>query len=77
MVQALEFFLSEDAIVRDLLHFEQATVGLKANFPELIEVAQALADVEIPTVIDRRLGAQCSALLVVLLHARAVVVDVQ
>ena len=38
---------------------------------------QPLADVEVVGIIDRRLGPQSAALLVILLDSRTLVVDVQ
>jgi hypothetical protein len=43
VVQALQLFLAEDAVVSDLLHFQPAMIGLKANLVEFIEIAQATA----------------------------------
>ena len=56
---------------------EQPAVGLKADLPQRGEILEPLADADVPGIVDRGLGAQRAALLVVLLDARSFVVDVQ
>ena len=76
MIQVLQLLFAEDAVMRDLLNFQQAPVRLKPDTPKFVEVAQALADVEITPIVDRGLGPQRLAFFVVLLDARTFVIDV-
>ena len=73
----IESVFADGAIVRDGLDVEQTSVGLEADAAKRGQVAQVLADAEIAGVVDGGFGAQCPAFLVVLLDARALVVDVQ
>ena len=59
------------------LDVEQPSIGRKADLAQLRQIVQALADAEVVGIVDRRLGAQGPILLVILLDARALVVDVQ
>src|SRR3954469_3959185 len=77
MIELLQLLFGEDAVMGDLLNVEQAPVRLKPDTPEFVEVAQALADVEVTRIVDRGLGPQRLAFFVVLLDARTFVVDVQ
>ena len=49
----------------------------KPYLPQRGEILEPLADAEVPRIVDRGLGAQRTALFVVLLDARSFVVDVQ
>ena len=55
------------AIQADCLDVQQTSVGLKADRPQRGQVMQPFADVEVPGVVEGRLGAQGAAFLVVLL----------
>src|SRR5262249_58941150 len=59
------------------LDVRDTPVGLKANLPQSRQVTQPLADPEVARVVDRGLGPQGAALLVVLLDPGALVVDVE
>jgi hypothetical protein len=72
-----ESVFADGAVVRDGLDAEQTSVGLKADRAQRGQVAQVLADPEIARIVDRRLGAQSPAFLVVLLDTRSLVIDVQ
>ena len=76
-VEVVELSGSDGAVVADLLDAQQASVGGEADLPEIIEVLQPSADIEVVGVVDHRLGAQGATFLVVLLDARVLVVDVQ
>src|SRR5215471_18956988 len=76
-VEGAERLLSQDAVVGHAFDFQQTTVGLEADFPQSRQVVQPLAHTEIPGVVDRRLGAQGTSFLVILLDARVFVVDVE
>ena len=68
---------SDEAVVADGLGAQQAPVGGEAGPFQFVKVDQPPADSEVVGVVDHRLGAQRAPLLVVLLDARALVVDVQ
>ena len=55
------------AVVADSLDVQKTSVGLEADCPQCGQILQPLADAEVARVIDRRLGAEGSPLLVVLL----------
>src|SRR5262249_36271052 len=69
--------LTDRAIVTEPFNLKQTAVGLKADLPERREIVEPLADADVAGVVDRRLGAQRAARLVVLLYARSCVVNVQ
>src|SRR5215831_3136423 len=66
----------ENAVVRDGLDVQEATVGRKADLPESGEVPEAFADTKILGVVNGRLGAQRLTFFVVLLDARTLIVNV-
>jgi hypothetical protein len=76
-VHFLESLFGEQAVMADLFRLEQTAVGLEADCPQRRQVAQTLADIEIPCVVDGGFGAQGAALFVVLLDARFLVADMQ
>ena len=65
------------AISGQSLDVQQTSVGGVADLLQRGEILEPLADAEIPGVVDRRLGPQCSPFLVVLLDARVLVIDVE
>ncbi len=73
----LEGGLGEHAVVAETFELEQASIGGEADLAQLRQVGQALADLEVGSVVDRGLGPQRAAFLVILLDAGALVVDVQ
>ena len=75
-IELLEGLLGENAVVRDGLDVQEATVGRKADLPESGEVPEAFADIKILGVVNGRLGAQRLTFFVVLLDARTLIVNV-
>ena len=67
MIQLLQVLLGEDAVMGDLLNLQQSPVCLKADRSKFVEVAQALADVEVTRIVDRGFGPQRLAFFVVCL----------
>ena len=76
-VQLVEHVGSDGAVVAEALDAEQASVGGEADLLQILKVSQPAADAEVVRVVDDRLRAQRTPLLVVLLDARVLVVDVQ
>ena len=76
-MEVVELLGSDEAVMADALQAQQAPVGGEADPFQILEVFQPSADIEVAGVVDHRLGAQRATLLVVLLDARALVVDVQ
>src|SRR5262249_9797820 len=75
-IELVEGLLGENAVVRDGLDVQEATVGRKADLPESGEVPEAFADIKILGVVNGRLGAQRLTFFVVLLDARTLIVNV-
>ena len=59
----------------DLLDFQQAPIRLEASLAQFVEIAEPLSDIEVSCIIDGRLCAQGLSFFVILLDARALVVD--
>ena len=76
-IDRLEGVFGQHAVVAELLELEQAAIGGKADVAQLRQVGEAPADAEVIAVVDRGLGSERAAFLVVLLDPRALVVDVQ
>jgi hypothetical protein len=76
-LELLQGLFGQDRIRRDGLDFEPTPVGLKPDPGQCGQVVKTLADVEIACVVDGGLGAQGLPFLVILLAARAFVVDVR
>ena len=70
-VQRVEGLHADRAVMADALDVEKTPVGLEADLPEVIEVAQPAPDAEVVRVADHRLAPQRAALLEVPLDARA------
>src|SRR5579871_2154041 len=77
LIEPAEGVLAQGAILADRLDVQQTSVGLEADLPQGGQVHQPLAQAEVARVVDGSLGPQGAAFLVVLLDARALVVDVQ
>src|SRR5262249_7046475 len=76
-VDRLEGSFGQQAVMAEPFELEQASIGGKADLTQLRQVGQTLADLEVVSVVDRGLGPERTAFLVVLLDAGALVVDVQ
>ena len=76
-IDPLERTFANGAILADPLDVYKTSVGLKADSPQSGKVRQPLADAEVARIVDRGLGPQGAALLVVLLDPRMLVIDVQ
>ena len=57
-VDVLKGILSEDAVVTQAFHVPEPTVCAEADFAQLWQVEQSLADAEVVGVVDRGFGAQ-------------------
>jgi hypothetical protein len=75
-LELLQGSFRHDRVLRDGLDLEHAPVGLKPDLAECRQ-AEALAEVEVAGVVDGGFGAQGLPLFVILLDARALVVEVQ
>jgi hypothetical protein len=69
--------LPDDGVVLKTFSVEETPVGGEADLPQLWEVVQPSADAEIAAVIDRGLGTEGAALLVILLNVGVLVLDVE
>src|SRR6266478_6573905 len=76
-LELLQGLFGQNRIVRDGLDFEHTPVGLKSDVAKRRQVVETLSDVEVAGVVDGGLGAERLAFFVILLNARAFVVDVQ
>jgi hypothetical protein len=72
-----EGFRGADRVVAESLDAEQASVGGEADLPQRGQVGQPFRDTEVAGVVDRGLGTQRRAFLVVLLDRGVFVVDVE
>ena len=71
-IDGLEGGFGEHAVVAETLDVEQAAIGGKADLAQSGQVDQAPADGEVAGVIDRGLGPQRAAFLMVLLTNQSV-----
>src|SRR5437879_2804085 len=76
-LELLQGLFGQNRIVRDGLDFEHTPVGLKSDVAKRRQVVETLSDVEVAGVVDGGLGAERLAFFVILLNARAFVVNVQ
>src|SRR5512135_2884327 len=76
-IDLAERVFADGAVLADPLDVQETSVGLKADPPQGGQVGQPFADAEVARVVDRRLGPQGAAFLVILLDPRVLVVDVQ
>ena len=76
-MELLETHRSERGVMAEAFDAQQGSVGSEADRLEILHVIQPAADAEVEGEVDGRLGAQCTALLEVLLDARGLVVAVQ
>jgi hypothetical protein len=76
-VDGLEGIPGKHTVVAEAFDLEEAAVGRKSDRAQRGEIAQALADAEVASVVDGGLGAERAALLMVLLDAGVLLVEVQ
>jgi hypothetical protein len=76
-IHPMERVRAHGAVLADPLDVQQTSIGLEAQPPPGGQVGQPLADAEFAWVVDRGLGPQGAALLVILLDPRPLGVDVQ
>jgi hypothetical protein len=55
-LDGVKALLADRAVVADPLDVEQTSVGSEADLPECGKVVKALADIEVPGVVNGRLG---------------------
>src|SRR5438552_6716644 len=77
MIEPVEGFLSESAVLSDALDLQEFVIDLVADRAQVIEVLQSLTGVEVPGVVDSGLRAKGAVLFEVLLDVRTLVSDVQ
>lgn len=77
LADLVEHGVTDDRVVTDRLGVEETPIGGEADLPQGGQVAQSLADLEVPGVVDGGLSTKGSGLLVILLDAGVLVLDVQ
>ena len=77
IIDPVERVFAKGTVLADPLDVQETPVGLKADPPQGGKVRQPLAEVKVAGVVDRGLGPQGEALLMILLDPRMLEVDVQ
>ena len=73
----MESIFAGHGIVAESLDVQETSVGIVADLPQLWKILQPLSDAKVAGVVNRRLGTEGSALLVILFDVGSFVVDVQ
>src|SRR5215212_590973 len=74
---SVQLSLANCTVVADSLNVKETSIGLEAYLPQSGQVVQSFADIEVPSLVDRRLGPQGASFLVVLLDPSVFIVDMQ
>ena len=77
IVDPVKRALAQGTILADPFDVQETPVGSKADPPQGGEVRQPFAEAEVAGVVDRRLGPQGAAFLMILLDPGTLVIDVQ
>src|SRR6266566_4238423 len=72
-----EGVLSQTTVVAQSLDVQETSVGFKADLPESGKMNEPLGNSKVEGIVGGELGAKAPALLVVLLHRRALVIDMK
>src|SRR6187455_2588015 len=69
LIDTAERVFAHGTVLADPLDVQETSIGLEADLPQGGQVTQPFADAEVARVVDRRLGPQGAALLVIRLDA--------
>ena len=76
-LDAVQCFLGEDALMADPLNFQQLAIDLGPERAEVRKLVDALPDIEVTRIVDRRFRAERAILFEVLLDVGVLVVHVE